>query len=235
MTERLFLIDGHAQLYRAYHAAPNFRAPDGTPTGALHGFSQLLFNLLETRQPQYVAAVFDPKGDTFRHTLSAEYKANREPMPEDLAKQVPLILEMCRACNLAVYQVEGYEADDVIGTLTERAVSAGILVEIVSADKDLMQLVRPGVVMYDAIRQKEYDEAAVLEAKGVRPDQIADWLALMGDASDNICGVEKVGAKTAVDLLAEHKTLEGVLAWAEKSFGAAARGEAAGDTASAKV
>ncbi|MGH7143492.1 MAG: 5'-3' exonuclease, partial [Planctomycetota bacterium] len=223
MTDTLFLIDGHAQLYRAYHAAPNFRAPDGTPTGAVHGFSQLLLNLLETRQPRYVAACFDPKGDTFRNALSETYKANREPMPEDLAAQIPLILDICRECNVPVFQVAGFEADDVIGTLTEKAVAAGLDVVIVSADKDLMQLVRPGVTLYDAIRQKVYDADAVLQAKGVRPDQIADWLALMGDASDNIRGVEKVGAKTAVDLLKQHQTLDAVLAWAEAQFGAAVR------------
>lgn len=235
MTDTLYLIDGHAQLYRAYHAAPNFRAPDGTPTGAVHGFCQLLLNLLEIRQPRYIAACFDPVGETFRHTLDAEYKANREPMPDDLKPQVPIILEACKGFKVPVYRIDGFEADDVIGTLTERAVAEGIEVMIVSADKDLMQLVRPGVSMYDAIRDKVYTPEEVYAAKGVRPDQIADWLALMGDASDNIRGVEKVGAKTAVELLKEHQTLDGVLAWAERTFGAAVRAAEAASAAATEA
>ncbi len=208
----LILIDGSNWLFRAYHALPPLTAPDGTPTGAVHGMGNMLRRLIKDYAPQQLAVVFDPPGKTFREDIYPEYKANRGATPEDLVIQFPLVLELCEAMGLRVLQISGVEADDVIGTLATRAAARGEPVLIVSGDKDLAQLVTEQVHILDTMKNRRMDPAGVVEKFGVAPERIIDYLALMGDASDNIPGVPGVGEKTAAKLLREHGTLEGVIA-----------------------
>jgi len=219
-AQTLYLIDGHAQLYRAYHAhaRENRRATNGTPTGALYGFFNQVRSIRSRNKPQLLGCVFDPKGETFREKQFAGYKAHRAPMPDDLRVQVPLAFELCQAYGIPALQVEGFEADDVLGTLAEQATKAGYNVVIVTGDKDLLQLINPQVKVFDPMKDILYDEEKVEEVKGLKPVQIVDWLGLMGDAADNIPGVTGVGEQTAVKLLAEHGSLENTLAYYAEKF-----------------
>ena len=209
----LYLVDGHAQLYRAYHAhlRENRRATDGTPTGAVYGFFLQLRSIRSRFKPELLGCVFDPPGLTFREKKYAAYKAQRAPMPDDLKQQVPLALELCRAYGIPPVQAEGYEADDVLATLAQQARARGLAVVIVSSDKDLLQLVQPGITVYDPMKEIHYDADKVSEVRGLKPEQVADWLGLMGDATDNIPGVTGVGEQTALKLLQEHGSLDKVL------------------------
>ncbi|MGH8516610.1 MAG: DNA polymerase I [Panacagrimonas sp.] len=207
----LILIDGSNWLFRAFHALPPLTAPDGTPTGAVHGMNNMLRKLIRDYQPQYLAMVFDPPGRTFREDIFAEYKATRSATPEDLSRQYPLVVELCEAMGLRVLQVQGVEADDVIGTLATSAAAAGQEVLIVTGDKDMAQLVTPTVHLLDTMKSRRLDPAGVMERFGVPPERIIDYLALMGDTSDNIPGVPGVGEKTAAKLIAEYGSAEGVV------------------------
>ena len=210
---RLLLIDGSSQMYRAYHALHGLTGPDGKSTNAVYGFVTMLRKLLDEQQPEYIAAAFDVAGPTFREELDREYKANRAPMPEDLAEQVPWVHEACEALGVPVMTLQGYEADDVIGTLTRRAAADGIPVVIVTGDKDFFQLVGDAVTVYNPRDDGVwYDAAGVVEKFGVRPDQVVDVLALMGDAVDNVKGVPGIGEKGARALIEEHGTLDVLLA-----------------------
>ncbi|MCC2656554.1 MAG: polymerase [Panacagrimonas sp.] len=208
----LILIDGSNWLFRAFHALPPLTAPDGTPTGAVHGMGNMLRKLIKEYQPQYLAMVFDPPGRTFREDIFAEYKATRSETPEDLSRQFPLVVELCEAMGLRVLQVPGVEADDVIGTLATSAARGGQEVLIVTGDKDMAQLVTPGVHLLDTMKNRRLDPAGVMERFGVPPERIVDFLALMGDTSDNIPGVPGVGEKTAAKLIAEYGSAENVVA-----------------------
>ena len=208
----LYLVDGAGYLFRAYHAIQYLSNSAGTPTNAVFGVTRMLLKLLDERRPDRVAVAWDPGGPNFRHQLFPDYKANRPPPPEDLEAQVPLVLRAVELLALPLVQRVGFEADDVIATLTHRARQAGLEVVIVSSDKDLMQLVGEGVVMWDPMRDRTYDAAAVEHKWGVAPAQLGDLLGLMGDSSDNIPGVQGVGQKTAAKLLAEHGGLEDALA-----------------------
>ena len=208
----LILIDGSNWLFRAFHALPPLSAPDGTPTGAVHGMGNMLRKLIKEYQPQYLAMVFDPPGRTFREDIFAEYKATRSETPEDLSRQFPLVVELCEAMGLRVLQVPGVEADDVIGTLATSAARGGQEVLIVTGDKDMAQLVTPGVHLLDTMKNRRLDPAGVMERFGVPPERIVDFLALMGDTSDNIPGVPGVGEKTAAKLIAEYGSAENVIA-----------------------
>ena len=209
---RLFLIDGNNQMYRAYHALHGLTGPDGQSTNAVYGFIMMLRKLLSDQQPDLVAAAFDLKGPTFRHELAADYKANRRPMPDDLAEQVSWVHEACAALGVPVVTHEGFEADDVIGTLTTQAVAAGVDVVVVTGDKDFFQLVGDRVRVFNPRDEGTwYDDAGVLEKFGVRPDQVVDVLALMGDASDNVKGVPGIGQKGARELLADFGSLDRLL------------------------
>ena len=214
---RLLLIDGSSQMYRAYHAIRGLTGPDGKSTNAVYGFVAMLRKLLTEQQPEYIAAAFDVRGPTFRDALDADYKANRAPMPDDLVEQVPWVHEACDAMGVPVLTAQGYEADDVIGTLTRRAAAEAIDVVIVTGDKDFFQLVDDGVRVYNPKDDGTwYDAEGVKQKFGVRPNQVVDVLALMGDAVDNVKGVPGIGEKGARALIGEHETLDALLANADQ-------------------
>ncbi|KAA2284666.1 DNA polymerase I [Arenimonas fontis] len=208
---RLVLIDGSSYLYRAFHALPPLTGPDGSPTGALFGVVNMLRATLK-EQPDYAAFVVDASGPTFRDEMYPAYKANRPPMPDDLRAQIEPMLAIVQALGIPLLRVPGVEADDVIGTLALQARSKGIPVLISTGDKDFAQLVRPGITLVNTMTGTVMDEAGVQEKFGVRPDQVVDLLALMGDTVDNVPGVDKCGPKTAAKWLAEYGSLEGVMA-----------------------
>ena len=207
---RLVLIDGSSYLFRAFHALPPLTNRGGEPTGALFGVVNMLRATLNER-PARVAFVLDASGTNFRHDLYPEYKANRPPTPPDLKAQVEPMMAIVQALGLPLLRVPKVEADDVIGTLARRAVSAGYEVVISTGDKDFAQLVDEHTTLVNTMSGSVMDVAGVVEKFGVRPDQIVDYLALMGDSIDNIPGVEKCGPKTAAKWLAEYGTLDGVL------------------------
>jgi DNA polymerase-1 len=215
----LFLVDGTGFIFRAYHALPPFTSPDGVPSGAVYGFCNMLFKLLDDHDPAYLAVVFDTGKPTFRNEVYAEYKANRPPAPEDLKPQFPLVREATEAFGIPILSLDGFEADDVIATVVERAKAEGLPVTIVSSDKDLMQLATDDVRLLDTMKNRTFGPAEVEEKYGVTPAQLGDWLALCGDSSDNVPGVRGVGPKTATKLLAEFGDLETVLASADKVKG----------------
>lgn len=207
----LYLIDASSYVYRAFHALPPLTSPTGLPTNAVYGFSTMVMKLLRDVQPTYLAAVFDAPGPTFRDDLFAAYKANRPLMPDDLAVQLPLVHEVVSALGIHSLSVPGVEADDVIGSAAVHATAEGADVVIVSGDKDLMQLVGPTVRVWDTMRDRVFDEAAVCERWGVSPRQIVDLMGLMGDAVDNIPGVKGIGEKTATTLIRQFGSIENLL------------------------
>ena len=215
---RLVLIDGSSYLYRAFHALPPLTNSAGEPTGALFGVVNMLRATLNSK-PDYAAFVQDAPGPTFRDALYAEYKANREAMPDPLAAQIEPMLAIVAALGFPILRVEGVEADDVIGTLAVQAAKAGVDVTVSTGDKDFAQLVAPGIALVNTMSNTTLDEAGVAEKFGVPPKRIVDLLALMGDSVDNIPGVEKCGPKTAAKWLGEYGTLDNVIANADKVGG----------------
>jgi DNA polymerase-1 len=213
VVPRLFLIDGNSQMYRAYHAIRGLTGSDGRSTNAVFGFSTMLRKLIADHAPEYVAASFDLAGPTFRDELVADYKANRAPMPPDLLDQVPLVHEACQALGVPIVTSERYEADDVIGTLAIQARAQGFDVVVVTGDKDFFQLVGDGIRVYNPRDDGQwYDAAGVADKFGVRPDQVVDVLALMGDSVDNIKGVPGIGEKGARELITTYGSLAQLLA-----------------------
>jgi DNA polymerase-1 len=209
---RLVLIDGSSYLYRAFHALPPLSNAQGEPTGALFGVVNMLRSTLKER-PAYVAFVVDAPGKTFRDDLYDQYKANRPPMPDELRSQVEPMCRIVEALGISILRIPGVEADDVIGTLALQGLAQDLKVTISTGDKDFAQLVRPGIELVNTMTGSRMDsDAAVMEKFGVRADQIIDLLALMGDAVDNVPGVEKCGPKTAAKWLAEYQHLDGVMA-----------------------
>ena len=204
----LVLVDGSSYLYRAFHALPPLTNSRDEPVGAVLGVVNMLLKLLEEHQPEHFAVVFDARGKTFREELYADYKANRPPMPDELSAQVGPILEVIEALGLPILQVEGVEADDVIGTLARRAAENGMSTLVSTGDKDLAQLVDERVTLVNTMSNTTLDRAGVEEKFGVPPERIADWLALVGDSSDNIPGVPKCGPKTATKWLREFGDLD---------------------------
>ena len=225
-TPRLLLVDGSSYLYRAFHAMPDLRADPNDrgsqPTGAIRGMINML-NALRKEYPDapYAACVFDAPGKTFRDALYPEYKAQRAPMPDDLRSQIAPIHEVVRLLGWTVLAVPGVEADDVIGTLARAAAGQGVEVVISSGDKDLAQLVTPHIVIVDTMTGKRRDVAGVQAEFGVRPDQMLDYQVLLGDAIDNVPGVNKVGPKTAAKWLGEYGSLDAIVAQASQIKGAA--------------
>ncbi|MFN7989821.1 MAG: DNA polymerase I [Thermoanaerobaculia bacterium] len=209
----LALLDASGYLYRAFHAIRPLTAPDGRPTNATYGFATMLRKLLQQRKPDAVAVCFDRPEKTFRHEMDPSYKATRSAMPDDLVPQVADVKALCRAMGLAVVEEPGFEADDLIGTLAEKGARAGLKVEVVSADKDLFQLVRGDeVAVWHPVHEKLLDAAGVAELFGAPPERVTDVLGLMGDASDNIPGVKGIGEKGAKELVASFGPLEGIYA-----------------------
>ena len=211
MQNTLLLVDGSSYLYRAFHALPDLRGPDGSPTGAMHGMVNMLRRLRLDYPAAYIACVFDAKGKTFRDDLYPQYKAQRASMPEDLARQIEPIHEAVRAMGWPILMVEGVEADDVIGTLAVQAAAAGMHTVVSTGDKDLAQLVNAQVTLINTMSNETLDEAGVLAKFGVRPERIIDYLSLIGDTVDNVPGVSKCGPKTAVKWLTQYDSLEGVI------------------------
>ena len=223
MSEKtLLLVDGSSYLYRAYHAMPDLRAPDGFPTGAIHGLVAMMKRLREQIPAARAACVFDAKGPTFRDGWYAEYKANRAPMPEPLVQQIAPIHEVVRLLGWPVLEVPGIEADDAIGTLARVAAEAGWQVVISTGDKDLAQLVTPQVTLINTMNNETLDVAGVKAKFGVAPERIVDYLTLVGDTVDNVPGVDKVGPKTAAKWIEQHGSLDGVIAAAPTLKGAVA-------------
>ena len=215
-NKKIFLIDGSSYLYRAFHAMPPLTTSTGLPTGAVKGVTNMLRNLRNENPNSHYLAIFDAKGKNFRHSIYKDYKANRPPMPPELREQLAPLKSICNAMGMPVVEIPDVEADDVIATLSVMGAQRGIPMIISSLDKDLMQLVEdPLVKMVNTMNNKVYDVAGVQEKFGVHPDQIIDYLALVGDTSDNIPGVPKVGPKTAVKWLNEFKDLEGITQNAE--------------------
>lgn len=220
-SSELYLLDGHSLTFRAYYGMRgNLTTPDGSPVSCVYGFLRMLLKIWDEHNPKNFAVVFDTGGPTFRDEIYAEYKANREAPPPDFSDQMEMILKLLKSMGVAVYQVPGFEADDVLATMTAEYEREGGRSVVITADKDLFQLVNDQtrllrVSAFGKDDFKLYDEAAVEERMGVRPDQVADWLALVGDPSDNIPGVPSIGAKGATVLLKEFSSVDNLLDHAE--------------------
>src|ERR687895_1929529 len=212
--QTLFLIDGSSQMYRAYHAfrGRGLSNQEGHTTHAVYVFVTMLRKLIQDHRPAYIGASFDLAGPTFRDAIVTDYKANRAAMPDDLQEQINWVHEACEAMGVPIVTAPGYEADDVIGTIALRASGEGFEVAIVSIDKDFFQLVHDGVRVYDPREDGAwFDAQGVIEKFGVKPSQVVDVLALVGDTSDNVAGVPGVGKKGAVDLVTQFGTLDALL------------------------
>ncbi len=212
MPPVLYLVDASVFIFRAYYSVPlEFTDRDGNPVNAVHGFARFLGELLEKQAPTHIAVAFDESLEqSYRNEIYPAYKANREPAPQELKRQFGLCREVVRAFGLAEFGSSRYEADDIIGTLATRARAVGRPVTIVSRDKDLTQLIGAHDTYWDAVADVRYGYDDIEERFGVRPERMADFLALMGDAVDNIPGVPGVGRKTAATLLKHYDTLPGV-------------------------
>jgi DNA polymerase-1 len=207
---KLYLIDGYGFVFRAYYSLPPLSRPDGLPIGAVYGFTNMLYKLLDNHAADLIGVVLDSGKKTFRQEIYSQYKANRPPAPEDLVVQLPVIREVIEAFNVKALEKPGFEADDLIATYAKTAEARGYEVTIISSDKDLMQLVGEKVKMLDPLKDRLMDVAAVEEKLGVPPHQVLDYMALIGDSSDNIPGVKGIGPKAATELLKEYSTLDAV-------------------------
>src|SRR6204780_5461044 len=208
----LVLIDGSSYLYRAFYALPPLTNSKGVPTGAVYGVLNMLSKFVREYTPRHIGVVFDAPGKTFRDELFAEYKANRPPMPDDLRSQTEPLLAAVEALGLPVLRIAGVEADDVIGTLACRAASRGQTVLISTGDKDMAQLVNEHITLINTMSGTVLDRAGVKAKFDVYPEQIIDYLALVGDSSDNIPGITGVGPKTAAKWLSQYRTLDALVA-----------------------
>ena len=220
MNKTLLLVDGSSYLYRAFHAMPDLRNAEGAPTGAIYGIINMLRKLRNDFPAAYIACVFDAKGKTFRDDLYPEYKAHRPSMPEDLARQIEPIHEAVRALGWPILMVDGIEADDVIGTLAVQAVEHGMQTVVSTGDKDMAQLVNGHVTLINTMSNEKLDREGVIAKFGVPPERIVDYLTLVGDAVDNVPGVDKVGPKTAVKWLTQYGSLDNIIAHAADIGGA---------------
>ena len=209
---RLYLIDGSSYIFRAFYGIKQFLSNSkGLPTNAIYGFASMLLKILREEQPEYIAIIFDPKGKTFRHEMYKEYKANRKETPDDLKPQIPYIINLVEVFNIVSMQQEGFEADDLIGTISKKAEKKGFDVTIVSGDKDMMQLISPKIKMLDTMKNKTFGEKEVKEKFGVEPGRVTEVMGLMGDSSDNIPGVPGIGPKTATTLIQDFGDIENLL------------------------
>ncbi len=217
--ETVYLVDGSSYIHRAYHAIRNLSNSKGFPTNAAFGFTKMILKLLSEKDPKYLAIVFDAKGPTFRHKIYEDYKANRPPMPEDMAVQIPVIKSILDGFNIKTIEKEGYEADDIIGTLARVCEEKGFQVVMVTGDKDFRQLITPRTFMWDTMKDRVTDYADIRDTYGLEPGKFIDVMGLSGDTSDNIPGVPGVGEKTAVNLVKEFGSLENVLQRSEEVKG----------------
>ncbi len=208
---RLFLVDGSSYIFRAFYAIGHLSNSKGLPTNAIFGFTQMLLKVLKDHQPDYIAVVFDSKAPTFRSELYKEYKANRPAMPEALSPQIPYIRKIVEEYRIATLETEGYEADDLIGTVA-KGLSPEVDVVIITGDKDILQLVNDKVQVYDTMKEKKFGVEEVIQRFGVKPEQVADVMGLAGDAIDNIPGVPGIGEKTAMELIKTFGSIENLLA-----------------------
>ncbi|GAB6096519.1 DNA polymerase I [Desulfatiferula olefinivorans] len=206
----IYLIDGSAYIYRSFHALPPLSNSRGLPTHAVLGFTGILVKLIKDKKPSHLAMFFDSRGPSFRHELYPDYKANRPPMPDDLAVQLPFVRDITDGFRVKRYEKPGFEADDLIGTAAVRAAEQGFTVIVVSGDKDFMQLVSDRILIFDPVKEQMIDRRAVREKTGVDPEQILDVMALTGDTSDNVPGVPGIGKKTAPALIETYGSLEGL-------------------------
>src|SRR5687768_15767720 len=216
---KLVLVDGSGYLYRAFHALPPLQNSRGEPTGAVLGVVNMLNKLCREESPELIAVVFDAPGRTFRDELFEEYKATRTPMPDDLRSQLQPLLDCVEAMGLPMLRIDGVEADDVIGTLAQQAAAQGVDVLISTGDKDMAQLVNERIHLVNTMTGSRMDRAGVKTKFDVFPEQIVDYLALVGDTSDNIPGIPKVGPKTAAKWLSEFGTLDKVVENADSIAG----------------
>ncbi len=216
MCKKFFLIDGHAQIFQSYYAIPQLSSPSGAPVNAVYGFTSALRKLIKNQNPDYLAVAFDVKGPTFRHKCFEEYKSNRKPMPEDLAPQIQNIERVVKAYNIPIFVCEGYEADDVIGTIVKKVADESVETAMVSRDKDLEQLMNEKVKMFNTQTNAFYDVEKLAVKRGIKPSQMTDLLALVGDRSDNVPGVPGIGDKTALKLVKEWGSVECALDNADK-------------------
>ena len=214
MAQKVCLIDGSGYIFRAFYGLPPLTSPDGTPVNAVYGFTNMFLKLTAKIPCEYCLVLFDAKRQNFRNDIFPEYKGTRKEIPEDLIPQFPLIRKAVEALNLNYLEMEGYEADDLIATYTSQALDQGLEVVVVSGDKDLMQLIRPGVEFYDPMKDKFFTPEDVKEKFGVYPDKVVDVQALSGDSIDNVPGVPGIGPKTAAQLIEEYGSLEEVLSHA---------------------
>jgi DNA polymerase-1 len=208
--QTLYLIDGSAYIHRAYHAIRGLSNSKGMPTNAVFGFTRMLIKLIEDHSPAFAVMFFDAKGPTFRHEMYKDYKANRPRMPEDLALQVPIIKDVTQGFNLPVIEQQGYEADDLIGTVAQLAEEAGFSVVMVTGDKDFVQLVTDKAIIWDPMKDEIIDNQVVQERFGLNPDQMVDVMGLCGDKSDNVPGVPGIGLKTALTLIKVYGSLDAI-------------------------
>ena len=218
MSERptVYLVDGTAYVYRAFYAIrQQLSTSAGVPTKAVFGFKNMLQKLVQKEKPQYLGVAFDERGPTFRHEMDPNYKANRPPMPDDLEVQIPYIHRLIEAFNIPTIRLQGFEADDILGTLARRFEAQGCDVVLVTSDKDLCQLVTEHTTILDTMKDQRFGVAEVKERFGVEPQYVVDFLGLMGDSSDNIPGVPGVGEKTARQLLGEFGNLDALLEQAD--------------------
>ncbi|MCH9023040.1 MAG: DNA polymerase I, partial [Planctomycetes bacterium] len=221
MPKTLYIVDTHAQIFAAYYApfSGTLTSPQGLPTKATLIFTTMLLKLLRERQPDMLVMAMDSPGPTFRHKLYKDYKANRSEIPEDLPPQIESIEEILTAMRIPIVKEQGFEADDLIGAIVTRALKEKFKIFICSSDKDLEQLIAPDVVLYNPRNGRLVDEKALMDNKGIRPDQVADVLALSGDTVDNIPGVPDVGPKTAQQWIQKYQTLDQLLAHSDQIKG----------------
>lgn len=219
MDKVLYIIDASAYIHRAYHAIRPLSTSTGIPTNAVYGFIKLINKIKKEQEPDYIAVSFDHPSKNFRHQLSPTYKANRKEIEQDLIKQMPIAKQAVKAMQLAYFEQEGFEADDIIATLAKKAEKQGVKVVIVTGDKDLFQLVNENIHIWNESKNIMYDKEKVFERYGLYPDKIVDMLALMGDSCDNVCGIKGIGEKTAVKLINTYGSVEGIIANADNIKG----------------
>ena len=219
MSENFFIIDGHSQLYQAYYAITGLTTPKGQPINAVYGFTRMLRKIIKEDKPCYMAIAFDTKGPTFRHIEYKEYKSHRKPTPDDLVSQIPLLYDVINAYNIPLFAIQGFEADDIIGTISKKLSKENIECTIITIDKDMDQLIDKHIKIFNPRKKEIRDTEKLRKEKGIEPGNVIDILALGGDSSDNIPGIPGIGYKTALNLIREWKSLENVISNVDKIKG----------------